>query len=335
MKDNKRLVIDWNKFKGDITGRNVQKSKYGYIEFCKMLDETDFELVSDYVESKEKVELIYKLDSNIKLNIKPSIFKIRTYKTIIDFKNNLIKNGDEFIKFTGLSNRNSLIAKIKTFDNGEINIDIGAYSKFIKGRQDFYSKLKEVNGSITDYYKDNNTKISIYIDEVKLNSMSSNIFKTYTYKSIINFKNELKKNNDKFIKFIGLTNRGTLIVEILTFDNEKVSIDISQYNAFNKSRQDTYSYCEENGYELLSPYVGATEKVLIDFNCGHSPNWITPASLKENKGCPVCNESKGEKAIREYLENNNVNFIQECRFDNCRYKNHYHLTSTYLVKTYV
>lgn len=61
--------------------------------------------------------------------------------------------------------------------------------------------------------------------------------------------------------------------------------------------------------------------MLIDFNCGHKPNWIIPSALKYGIGCPICDESKGEKVIREYLENNNIEFIQEYRFDGCRYKN--------------
>ncbi|MFH0334633.1 PDDEXK family nuclease [Clostridium perfringens] len=62
------------------------------------------------------------------------------------------------------------------------------------------------------------------------------------------------------------------------------------------------------------------DKILIDFNCGHKPNWIIPSSLKRNHGCPICDESKGEKYVRIYLENNNIDFIQEYRFEDCRYK---------------
>jgi len=37
--------------------------------------------------------------------------------------------------------------------------------------------------------------------------------------------------------------------------------------------------------------------------------------------CPNCSESKGEKEIRNYLDNNNILYIRNKRFKNCRHKN--------------
>ncbi len=417
--ENKKLNIDWSKFKSKANGKTLQDTKSSYIEFCKMLDETDFELVDRYKGNKDKVDLVYKCDYNIKLNIRPNDFKThtyksiinfknklrasgdefvkfaglsnkrsliaqiktfdggvvdidvrnydswnrgrkdfydkfkdvdghtndhyigkeakidiyidgvklnsicpngfktQTYKTIVNFKNNLKENNDEFIKFVGLTNGNTLIAKIKTYDGGVVDLDIRAYSKFNKARQDFYNKLKEVNGYTKEFYKGNNTNIDLYIDNVKLNPIN---FKSQTYKTIINFKKGLEKNKDKLIKFIGLTNGNSLISKIKTFDNIILNIDIANYNSFNKSRQNTYNYCKENGYEVLSPYIGNNTKILIDFNCEHDPHWIKPNDLKNNQGCPVCNESKGEKIIRYHLEKNNIEFKQEYRFSDCKYR---------------
>lgn len=413
--------INWSRFKSE-GNRNVQRAKNAYIEFCRMLDEVDFELIDDYVGNKDKVELVYKLDDSIKLNIRPISFKTYTYKSIINFKNDLEKNNDKFIRFVGLTNGNSLIAKIKTFDDGvvdicitnyssfnkgrqdfydklkeingcttdfykgsdskininidgtelnlmipdifkaytykaiinfknklkengdrfvkfigltdggnliarirtfdggEVEIDINAYSKFTKARQDFYSKLKEVNGYTDDCYKGADIKMNIYIDDVKLNPISPRNFKRQTYRAIINFKNNLEENNDKFIKFIGLTSSGNLISQIRTYDDGVIDMDMSRYISFNKSRKNTYDYCKEKGYKILSSYLEAMEKILINFNCGHKPHWITPAMLKQSQSCPICSESKGERAVRLYLEKNNIEFKQEYRFDDCRYK---------------
>ena len=419
--ENRELNIDWSKFKSKAKGKMLDRAKRGYIEFCRMLDEVDFELVTSYIGICDRVEVKYRFDDNVKLNISPDNFKCQThkniinfknslnknndkfikfvgltdgyvlvsqietfdnvivevdirvynsfnkgrqnfysrlkqingyttdsyinnntkmniyidniklnpmspnkfkraYKSIIEFKSNLIKNKDKFIKFAGLTNGNSLIAEIKAFDNGIIKIDISAYSKFTNARQDFYDKLKEVNGHTGDYYKGADIKMNIYIDNVKLNPIKPSAFKQTTYKSIVSIKNNLVKNNDEFIKFVGLTNDGNLIAKIKTFDGGRILKDINSYNQWNKSRQDTYRYCKEKGYRILSPYISASDKILIDFNCGHEPNWITPNALKQNKGCPVCNESKGEKAIRAYLEDNNIEFIQEYRFDGCKYR---------------
>lgn len=39
-----------------------------------------------------------------------------------------------------------------------------------------------------------------------------------------------------------------------------------------------------------------------------------------NSGCPGCDESKGELAIKEVLINKEISFIRESRFDDCRHK---------------
>jgi hypothetical protein len=58
--------------------------------------------------------------------------------------------------------------------------------------------------------------------------------------------------------------------------------------------------------------------------------WICPDCLNsyestichrtngEPRGCPVCNESNGEKRIRKFLEDNNIEFIPQYKFENCR-----------------
>lgn len=317
---NKDLIIDWNKFKSKAKTSHLKKSKESYVKFCRILDEVDFELISDYIGNEKNVELAYKLDNRIKINKKPNNFKLETYKAIISFKNNTNKNGDEFIKFVGLNGQGNLITEIKTYDGGRVKLDIGNYGKFTVSRQGFYSKLKTVGGWTTDYYSGNTSKLNIYVDDIKLNTISPNAFKNQTYKAIVNFKEKLKKNDDEFLKFIGLSESGKLIAKIKTFDNGFVNLDISQYNTFAKGRQNTYNYCNSKGYRILSSYLRAIDKILIDFNCGHKPNWITPSGLKQNQGCPICNESKGEKVIRSYLENNRIEFIQEHRFSNCRHK---------------
>lgn len=180
--------------------------------------------------------------------------------------------------------------------------------------------------------KETKKKMNIFIGSIKLNSMEPHSFKTQTYKSIINIKNQLIENGDEFVKFVGLTEGGKLIIDIKTFDKDEVNIDIAHYNSWNKSRQDTYDYCKEKGYKILSPYISDKEKILIDFNCGHEPNWISPNNLKKDTECPVCSESKGEKAIREYLENNNIEFEQEYRFSDCKYK--YTLPFDFYIKEY-
>jgi Zn finger protein HypA/HybF involved in hydrogenase expression/very-short-patch-repair endonuclease len=45
-----------------------------------------------------------------------------------------------------------------------------------------------------------------------------------------------------------------------------------------------------------------------------------PSSHLSNIGCPVCNESKGERYISDFLNKNNIIFERNKKFDNCIYK---------------
>ena len=57
---------------------------------------------------------------------------------------------------------------------------------------------------------------------------------------------------------------------------------------------------KKNNHKLLSEHVNAKTKVLIDFNCGHEPNWIRPGSYKQGQRCPRC-KNKGEAALHKLL----------------------------------
>lgn len=46
----------------------------------------------------------------------------------------------------------------------------------------------------------------------------------------------------------------------------------------------------------------------------------TPNHHMNGVGCPVCNESKGEKEIRTFLEKNDIKYERNKKFKKCRYK---------------
>lgn len=71
-------------------------------------------------------------------------------------------------------------------------------------------------------------------------------------------------------------------------------------------------------YEVLGEYKKSHQKILIKHNiCGNSYN-VKPASFLSGRRCPFCNESKGEQEIRHWLQNNNIDFESQYKFDNCR-----------------
>lgn len=70
--------------------------------------------------------------------------------------------------------------------------------------------------------------------------------------------------------------------------------------------------------EVIGTYEGVDVPIL--HRCkrdGHE--WLaTPHSILCGYGCPVCNETNGERGIRQFLEENNISYIMQKRFDDCR-----------------
>ena len=62
--------------------------------------------------------------------------------------------------------------------------------------------------------------------------------------------------------------------------------------------------------------------MIIEYICDVCKNKNKMSMKNINKrGCPVCNASKGEQIIKEYLEFNKIEFIREFRFKDCKSKN--------------
>lgn len=80
-----------------------------------------------------------------------------------------------------------------------------------------------------------------------------------------------------------------------------------------KTHGDKYNYDE-------SVYIDS--KTHITIKCLIHGDFIQKPKdhINNKQGCPTCNESKGEKQIRLYLDNNNIEYVQEKRFNECKDK---------------
>ena len=74
-----------------------------------------------------------------------------------------------------------------------------------------------------------------------------------------------------------------------------------------------------NEYAFLGEFKSVDIKMkVIHKKCNHEYE-VTPYKfLSAGQRCPKCNESKGERAIREFLSLNNIEFKQEYSFEDCR-----------------
>lgn len=71
-------------------------------------------------------------------------------------------------------------------------------------------------------------------------------------------------------------------------------------------------------YVVLGDYKNNRTKILVKHSeCGHEWEPI-PKDLLNGHGCPRCKVSLGEKAVKTYLIESNVNFKEQYWFDDCR-----------------
>lgn len=73
---------------------------------------------------------------------------------------------------------------------------------------------------------------------------------------------------------------------------------------------------EKYDYSLIE-YKNVTEKMKIICK-KHGIFMQSPSYHLRGIGCPICQESKGEKIISNFLKNKNIKFKREKRFDDCR-----------------
>lgn len=72
--------------------------------------------------------------------------------------------------------------------------------------------------------------------------------------------------------------------------------------------------------EVLGEYINYMTPILHKCKkCNHE--WdVDPAHTIRGQGCPMCNESRGERCISQWLDNCNIKHIPQYRFENCRDK---------------
>lgn len=71
-------------------------------------------------------------------------------------------------------------------------------------------------------------------------------------------------------------------------------------------------------YEYLSEYIDHSVKILIRCNICGVEFRQKPHNHLSGQGCPSCKSSKGEQAIERWLIDNNIEYVKEKWFDDCR-----------------
>ncbi len=87
-----------------------------------------------------------------------------------------------------------------------------------------------------------------------------------------------------------------------------------------KEFKEIKDFIESQGFELLSNEYKNNE-TLLEVSCGkHDSYFVTFGNFQQGKRCPHCIESKGEKRIREVLDCNNIEYIPQYKYNDCKDK---------------
>ena len=91
-------------------------------------------------------------------------------------------------------------------------------------------------------------------------------------------------------------------------------------NNIHKTSGSYYNECKEKGYDLpIEDYKNNHTKIKYKCNKGHIYEQA-PDMHSRGQGCPICNESHGERFIRNYLDKNHVEYIPQKRFKDLKDK---------------
>ncbi len=97
-------------------------------------------------------------------------------------------------------------------------------------------------------------------------------------------------------------------------DNQRITIE--EFISRSKEINGNHKY----DYSLIDKIENQKHKITLICNVHGKFNQSVSDHLYNKSGCPKCRESKGEKQIRIYLENNNIAYEIRKKFKGCCYK---------------
>jgi len=197
---------------------------------------------------------------------------------------------------------------ITIYENMRTNVDIicqkhGKYS---------INPNNHLNGQGCDKCRIDNKKIGIDVLLQRCSLLHNN---KYEYSLVSSDYKSVKDKIDIICK-----EHGTFTTSIKNHlyqkrgcnDCRKLGLDnfIEKSNVIHNNKYD---------YKLVKEYKNNKQKV--DIICKYHGVFTQKIDLHLfGQGCPVCRESKGEKIIRNYLISNNIEYIGQKTFDDCKYK---------------
>lgn len=89
------------------------------------------------------------------------------------------------------------------------------------------------------------------------------------------------------------------------------------------SYEERLKYVRSFDFDILTPkeeYIDGENIVTLKCNKGHIYETKLHYFYNGNR-CPICRKSKGESRISKFLKDNNIEYFEQYRFDDCKFKN--------------
>jgi very-short-patch-repair endonuclease len=217
--------------------------------------------------------------------------------------------------------------------------------------EEFIEKAKKVHGDKYDYslveYVDTNTKVILICNDcgVEFKQSPKRHLRGLFCKNC-KHKNRHKYSTEDFIKECNNKHDNKYDYTNTIYNGMKNNIVVTckihgdfELNARCHLRSDGCPDCSKNKQSTTEDFIKKSINIhgkkyeydLVDYKNNKTPVNIRcykhgtflqrPDSHLSGKGCPICNESKGEKSISIILENNKIEYIKQHKFLDCKDKN--------------
>ena len=214
--------------------------------------------------------------------------------------------------------------------------------KLITG--EFIKKASKIHNNRYDYslvdYINNSTKIKIICPEHGIFEQTPNNHYTHgCFKCSTTYKLTTKE----FIKKAKLKHNNKYNYSLIDYEDSKTKVKIicPEHGIF---EQQPYAHLNGQGCKICSgKYKYSNSEFIKKVKLKHNnkydyslTNYINnktkikiicpkhglfeqnPKSHLQGKGCFKCNESKGEKAVAKYLDNKNIQYVRQYKFNDCK-----------------
>lgn len=213
-----------------------------------------------------------------------------------------------FIDKCLLKHKNKYNYSITIYENMRTNVDIICYTH---GKYSI-NPNNHLNGQGCDKCRIDNKKIGINVLLQRCSLLHND---KYDYSLV---SSDYKSIKDKI--HVICKEHGTFTTSIKNHLYQKRGCnDCRKLGLDNFIRKSNVIHNDKYDYKLIKEYNNNKEKVNII--CKEHGVFTQKIDLHLfGQGCPVCRESKGEKIIRNYFISNNIEYISQKTFDDCKYK---------------